>query len=334
MLFWSLIFLLPQSGIFPINASIAEHFIYLSSISFFMLVSFLLYKYLKRQIFIAALLGLCLFYASLTAARNYEWSDPTVFYEKLVRVSPQSFQAHNNLGYLYEHRYLYDKAIGEYKKALEIQPDLIESRSNLANIYFRSGRFQEAKKEYAIVELTGPGSKAGEVQNNIGAIYETEGSLDQALAKYQLALKLDPNLYFTYFNVARVYFMRKDYQAAARQILASLGEFKPDPGGTERYPEVIRGYLASLKDMNCSASFYNNLGVKFAGSNFLEAAIPCFQRVLDLEPQNADAHFNLGLAHWKNGFKRRAIFEFKTALKLNPNHAKAKGFLSEIVYKK
>ncbi|MDD2680086.1 MAG: tetratricopeptide repeat protein, partial [Candidatus Omnitrophica bacterium] len=148
MLCWSLVFFLPQSGILPINAFIAEHFIYLPSISFFMLIVYLFRRYLRKGLFIFAVIGLGAFYGLLTFNRNFEWSDPAAFYEKITRFSPGSFQAHNNLGLQYEYRYLYAKAIIEYKKALEINPDLLEARSNLANLYFKLGKFKEARAEY------------------------------------------------------------------------------------------------------------------------------------------------------------------------------------------
>jgi hypothetical protein len=174
MLSWFLVFLLPQSGIFPINAFVSEHFIYLSSISFFMLLAYLLYRFLRKELFIFSIIGLSSFYGIQTFARNFEWQNPVVFYEKIIKFSPDSVQAHNNLGLQYEYRHLYNQAIREYKKALEIMPNLLEAHSNLANLYFKMGNLEEAKREYAIVEKTAPGSKIGEIQNNIGCIYETE----------------------------------------------------------------------------------------------------------------------------------------------------------------
>jgi len=218
LLCWSLLFLMPQAGIYPINAFVAEHFIYLSSISFFMLVVYLLRRYLRNTLFAFSIIGLLIFYGSLTASRNFEWRNPRLFYEGIIRVSGNSFQAHNNLGLQYEYSHMYDKAISEYKKALEINPGLLEGHSNLANIYFKTGRLKEAKDEYAIVQRTAPGSKAGEIQNNLGCIYEIEGRTEEALDKYRLALRLDPGLKFTHFNIARIYFLKRDFPAAGREI--------------------------------------------------------------------------------------------------------------------
>jgi tetratricopeptide (TPR) repeat protein len=296
-----------------------------------MLVSYLLYRYLRKGLFVFSVIGLSIFYGTLTSSRNFEWQSPRLFYEKIVKLSPESFQAHNNLGLEYEYARLYEKAIAEYKKALDLEPGLLEGHSNLANLYFKVGRLEDAKREYAAVAKTAPGAKAGEVQNNIGCVYEMEGKLDEALNRYKLSLRLDPNLKFTHFNIARIYFARKDLAAAVQEILKSLPEINLADDRLGPYLKIVGGFLNSIKDMNCSATFYNNLGVRFAGANFLDAAVWSFQRVLELEPEDADAHFNLGLSYWKTGLRRQANFEFKTVLKLNPEHIKAKRFLSEIV---
>ena len=46
---WFLIFLLPQSNLFTINAFLADHFVYLSSIGFFLVVSYLLVTFIFKN---------------------------------------------------------------------------------------------------------------------------------------------------------------------------------------------------------------------------------------------------------------------------------------------
>ncbi|MDD5098071.1 MAG: tetratricopeptide repeat protein, partial [Candidatus Omnitrophica bacterium] len=323
MLAWFVVFLAPQAGILPINAFIAEHFLYLPSISFFMLVAWLLNKYLRRNLFYCAVILLAIFYGSLTFTRNFDWQDAEVFYKKIITFSPNSFQAHNNLGLQFEYKHLYDLACIEYKKALEIEPSLIEARSNLANLYFKMGKFREARKEYSAVEKNVPPNKAGELQNNIGCVYEVEGARDLALARYKLALSLDPGLNFAHFNIARVYAANFQPDLATLELIKSLPEIKPNLND-RKYREVISTYLKLTKNFHTGVIFYNDLGIQLASANLFDGAIASFKRVIELDPLYADAHFNLGLAYWKKGLKREAIFEFKQTLKINPNHLNAK----------
>ncbi len=326
MLFWSLVFFIPQSGIFPINAFVAEHFIYLSSISFFMLLACILHKTLRRELFILSAGLFCAFYILLTASRNFEWKNPVVFYKNIIKYSPASFQAHNNLGLEYEYRGKFDEARFEYKRALEIKPDLIEARANLANLYFKLKLYDQAKAEYELLEKSPLGAKAGEVQNNLGNIYEAAGNLDGAIVKYNQALKLDHSLKFTHFNLARIYFAKGDINFAAVQIAESLGKVA---GKTDlARDKIIVDFLKSAGYLDNGAQFYNNLGINFAKNNYWAEAVSAFNCALDLDPKSSDYYYNLGLAYLKKGDKARAKSTLKQALKINPNHIRAKRLIA------
>ncbi|MFA5275358.1 MAG: tetratricopeptide repeat protein [Candidatus Omnitrophota bacterium] len=315
MLFWSLIFFLPQSGILPINAFVSDHFIYLSSISFFLFVSLFIFKYFNRRLFVISVTGLIVFYGSLTAARNFDWKDPVLFYKKIIRFSPLSFQAHNNLGLQYEYRKQYEPAIQEYRTALEIKPGLLEAHSNLANLYFKMNRLSEAKNEYAVVEKIAPKGKAGEVQNNIGCVLESEGKFDEALERYRAALKLDPALHFTHFNIAKLILKQGDLAGASSELLKSLPGLDTAKDRTEAL-RIIREFLTARRGKQESAAFYNDLGIKFISGNLMTEASAAFRCAIELQPRYADAHYNLGLTLLKRGLKREAAFEFKKANEL------------------
>jgi len=192
------------------------------------------------------------------------------------------------------------------------------------------GRLNQAKEEYAIVEKTAPLGKAGEIQNNIGCVYEVEGKLGEALKRYNLALKLDPALSFAHFNIARINLKQGNFEGAAEQVLKSLPEIEPDIKNTG----IIKGYLNSVKVIPDGAFFYNDLGVRFGAAGDFADAIKAFSKSLELKPLYADARFNLGLAYWNMGHVRKATLEFKNCLKADPGYKKAGQFLDEIIYKK
>lgn len=323
MLFWSLVFFIPQSGIFPINAFVAEHFIYLSSISFFMLLAYILYKYLRRELFILTVGLFTVFYILLCLGRNYEWSNPLVFYKNIIKYSPDSFQGHNNLGLQLEFLGRFNEAEDEYKRALLIKPDLIEARANLANLYFKLKLYDQAKAEYILLEKNPLGAKAGEVRNNLGNVYELSGDIKEAVVKYNQALVLDPTLKFTRFNLARIYFAQGNFDLAVSQILESLGEtaaFGRD--------KAVLDFLKNTGSVDNAAQFYNNLGINFAQNNRWDASIKAFNCALELDPKVSDYYYNLGLAYLNKGEKAKAKSALKQALKISPNHIRAKGLLT------
>ena len=328
--FWSLLFFLPQSGIFPINAFIAEHFIYLSSISFFIGVSYLLYKYMRKSVFIISLVLILIYYGFLTYSRNVEWSDPVVFYKDILKYSPASHQAYNNLGLQYEYRGDYNMAIAQYQQALKIMPDLLEAHANLANLYSKLGKFKEAESEYLIVEKITPAAKLGEVENNIGGLYQMQGLIDKAQARYERALKLDGRLHFTYFNLARIYFEKGDLAAATQEIARSLPEITQSADKDKPYLKNISDLLADKKELPVAPLFYNDLGVLFAKSGFYDAALYAFRRCIETAPGYTDAHFNLALVYLAKERTREAEGELKICLRSNPKHPRVVRLLFEI----
>ena len=55
-----------------------------------------------------------------------------------------------------------------------------------------------------------------------------------------------------------------------------------------------------------------------------------FRRALSLAPQSADIHFRMGRYYQSFNMKSRAVAEFKTTLRIDPRHSKARGALVEI----
>jgi tetratricopeptide (TPR) repeat protein len=286
-------------------------------------------KFLRKKAFLVVISLLCAFYIILTSARNFQWGNPVVFYKDIIKYSPDSFQAHNNLGLQYEQLGRNDEAISEYRQALEIKPDLIEARGNLANLYFKLKAYDLAKAEYERLEKINVGSKAGEVQNNLGNIYEVTGKTDEALLKYNQALTLDPGLKFTHFNLARIYFAQGKIDLAGQHIADSLAV----PGNLGINQVIIINFLKNTHNVDNAAEFYNNLGINLANHKLFTEAIWAFNLALELNPRFADCYFNQAVAYLYLGKKSPAKFALKQALKIDPNHIRAKRLIAEKLFK-
>ena len=332
---WSLLFFLPQSGLVPINAFVAEHFIYLSSISFFFLVCWVLAKISPRRLAVFILGAILVFSMLLTAARNYEWRDAVVFYRGIIERSPASFLAHNNLGVEYVRSGNFEQAVSEFEEARRIKPFRIEPYSNLADLYFRMNDYENSLAEYKKVEQMVPYDKAGQIQNNIGTVLEAQGRLDEALARFRLALRLDPGLYHVYFNIARVHMAR----GALSEATVALARSFPGNRGAqdfmdEEYLDIISRSLRQAGEQIPAVPFYNNLGVRFAKAGFVSAARRSFMRAIEISPSFTDAHFNLALLELNAGNTANAVTCLETTLKIRPDHHRAFRLLESLEAKK
>jgi tetratricopeptide (TPR) repeat protein len=63
---------------------------------------------------------------------------------------------------------------------------------------------------------------------------------------------------------------------------------------------------------------YNDFGVKCAKMGLWDEAIMRWNRVIEIDPKNAQAHNNLGVAYESKGNLEAAMVEYKTAVELDP----------------
>ena len=92
---------------------------------------------------------------------------------------------------------------------------------------------------------------------------------------------------------------------------------------------VIADFLKNAYNVDNAAEFYNNLGINFTKHNYWPAAVSAFGCALDLNPGSCDYYYNLGLAYLYLGEKTKARYALKQALKINPNHIRAKRLIAE-----
>lgn len=321
--FWAAVFFLPQSGLFPINAFVAEHFIYLPSVSFYALLAYLLFRSLGARAYYLVVAMLVLGYGLLTMSRNYEWKDPVLFYEGIIRHSPASFLAQNNLGVAYVKLGRYDEAVERFQEALALKPGRVEANSNLADVHFRMGDYEKSLEYYRTVEKIVPAHKAAEIQNNIGIVYQAYGQTEKALERFQLALRLDPGLSYVHFNIAKILFADGRVEKAVDEIIRSFPEIDSLPASSAGYRPIIRTLLEEQRDAACPGSFYNNLGAALAEAGYAHWAYQSFLRALELRPDYADAFFNIGLLRARQGEVIAARRALRKALDLSPEHTRA-----------
>jgi tetratricopeptide (TPR) repeat protein len=183
---------------------------------------------------------------------------------------------------------------------------------------------EEAAKEEALKKIFAEGVEASRA-----------GKYDDAIAKFQEALKTTPDCFDCYNNIGFAYAEKKDYANAEAAFKKAL-ELKPD------YAQAYLG-LANLynaqrrfdeaKAASQQASMYAGTGEAGGASNAdalynqgiimwnagqIAEARKQFEQVVGMKPEHADAHYWLGMANLNEGRLPEATAEFETYLKLDP----------------
>jgi len=116
-------------------------------------------------------------------------------YKKALELNPDHWNAHNQIGYLYLDRKNYEKAVEHFQKYVDLNPTDANPLDSLAEAYYRMGR------------------------------------LDEAIAKYKEALKIKPDYFQSLRSLSYVSALKENYAQALHNIdqcinLASSSGYK------------------------------------------------------------------------------------------------------------
>lgn len=152
---WFFISLFPSSGVIPINNIVAEHYLYLPSVGFFLAISYFflsLLNFTKKKnigLIMYGLMFLIIFFLGVrTFIRNTDWKDPITFYTKTLKDTFRHAPMHNNLAMAYVDKGQLDLAEKEYRTAIMISDNYSQTHHNLANLYLQQKKYNLAEEEY------------------------------------------------------------------------------------------------------------------------------------------------------------------------------------------
>jgi len=205
-LLWFLIAWIPISGLYPLNAPIAEHWLYFPSMGFLALLaggcdeamvrwSGRLSVKSARGVFTGIFAVVLLCFIALTIRRNGDWRDNLTLYTKTLEKAPNSARVHYNLGVIYDERGENEKALREFMETLRLDPSNMYVRLDLAAMFAQMGALKETVRLYKeAISLSPNDPEIVEAYVNLGRIYYDSGNRDEAIRLWQKALQLKPDI--------------------------------------------------------------------------------------------------------------------------------------------
>jgi tetratricopeptide (TPR) repeat protein len=142
---------LPTSNLFELNATVAEHWLYLPSVGLLIFGAGCLIELSNRsrQVAVAFACIACLGLSARSFVRSTDWLTAETFYQRTLAAGGKSLRVAMNLGHVYSSKGEYTKAEALFRRVLEISPDYTMARSNLGEALFRQGKTQEAEAVFA-----------------------------------------------------------------------------------------------------------------------------------------------------------------------------------------
>ena len=178
---WFFLALVPVSNLFPINAFMAEHWLYVPSVGFFLIAAKILTDFYEnkstRTVSILCALSILTVLASLTVRQNYYWKDAVTFYNQTLKYTPDASRDYNNVGVEYKNQGKTQEAITAFQKAIEIYPKYVEAYNNLGSVYQDAGQNDKAIEYFSKAVEIKPDFAAGHHNLAIAYYYSDQPAL-------------------------------------------------------------------------------------------------------------------------------------------------------------
>jgi len=201
---WFIVGFLPMSNLYPINAYMAEHWLYLPSIGFFSVLAYLAYLLFKKNKIVSVILVLSLtyFYSVLTIKQNNYWQEPISFFKRTLHYAPDSYNVYINMAVAYTDLGQTKEAIAAYKQAIEIAPKKAKAYSNLGGLYAKIGNNQEAERFIKKAIELDPNYISAYL--NLATIYMNTGKIEEAITAYKQVAKIEPGNAKAYYSLGEI----------------------------------------------------------------------------------------------------------------------------------
>src|SRR5580698_988838 len=246
---------------------------------------------------------------------------------------------------------LANKAIEEYRAAIDADPTSAYLTSGLAELYAKTGRIRDAVVEAQDIIKKNPNNL--EARRLLGRIYlrslgdmqagnGSESVLKLAIEQYEQIIRLQPDSMDDHLLLGRLYRLNNDLQKAETEFKTAV-KLQPDSeeavttlaylynelGDTARATQV----LSSVPNTQRSAKLYSALGYTYEQQKQYKEAIEAYRHAIELDRDNLDAIRGLAQNLLNDGQSDAALEQYKVIADANPEDAQTYVRIAEIYRK-
>ncbi len=246
---------------------------------------------------------------------------------------------------------LANKAIEEYRAAIDADPTSAYLTSGLAELYAKTGRIRDAVVEAQDIIKRNPNNL--EARRLLGRIYlrslgdmqagsGSESVLKLAIEQYEQIVRLQPDGMDDHLLLGRLFRLNNDLQKAESEFKTAV-KLQPDSeeavttlaylynelGDTARAAQV----LSSVPGAERSAKLYSALGYTYEQQKQYKEAIEAYRHAIEMDRDNLDAIRGLAQNLLNDGQADAALEQYKVIADANPEDAQTYVRIAEIYRK-
>jgi tetratricopeptide (TPR) repeat protein len=246
---------------------------------------------------------------------------------------------------------LANKAIEEYRAAIEADPSSAYLTSGLAELYAKTGRIRDAVIEAQDIIKRSPNNL--EARRLLGRIYlrslgdmqagsGSESVLKLAIEQYEQIIRLQPDSMDDHLLLGRLYRLNNDLQKAENEFKTAV---KLQPGSEEAVTTLAYLYnelgdtsraaqvLSSVPNTERSAKLYSALGYTYEQQKQYKNAVEAYRHAIEQDRDNLDAIRGLAQNLLSDGQTDAALEQYKVIADANPEDAQTYVRIAEIYRK-
>jgi tetratricopeptide (TPR) repeat protein len=210
--------------------------------------------------------------------------------QQAVDMSPENAQAWAVLGMAHDWNGDVSESIDACKRAIDFDPTYARAYAYLAEAYTDAVRWVEAREAADLALQLDAHDE--DVQRNYGYMLEFQGDYVGAIAAYERALQIHPNLAYIHIAIGRNHRALGDYEAAASSF--------------ERATEIDPNDAESL----------DQLGWTYHAMEEFEQAETYLKKAIEVDPEFGQAFGHLAINYWSRRNWEDAMPNFERAIDL------------------
>ena len=189
--------------------------------------------------------------------------------------------------------YRYGQIAEDFKRVIALEPNNSDAHYYLGMTYVDLDQREDAKE--ILLKTLQFEKKYKGVYLELGLIAEWEGDHDEAIRYFEKELEIDPESIRAYQRLGDLYSSYSTDFGRAKETLEKALEFQPN-------------HVSTLLNYASTLYYLDRIG----------AATEQFETVVQIDPKNLTANYNLALMYEYSGKTQQAINRWKKFLELNP----------------
>ncbi|MBN1621707.1 MAG: tetratricopeptide repeat protein [Endomicrobiales bacterium] len=257
-----------------------------------------------------------------------------IYWEKFIKQRPDSARGYYQLGASHEKLGHLEEAKDSFKKAVDLEPNEAEAHLSLAGIYEQKGETDAAIKEYEHYLEVVPDNLT--VLLYLGGLYFRLNRFEESEKVFTRALELNPidtNINFWLGILAE---QRQDWRKAIShfELIREKNESSVVLTRLSFYYSAMKNVSRAIKYLKKVAEIepdnpnsYYLLGLAYFDMKKYKSAEKNFLKAIELKPDFEEIYFHLGVLYDSWGRFDKAVSKFEKVISLNPENATALNYL-------